>query len=110
MKWSVFLFLSWPLDELGWFTWHESFSLFYSLVSRVASSARAYLLAMASIASDVLGFFMATLQIMVGSLSPFFLEEHDNGLVVDLRDDTPLIAEMLYELSEGLSLLLDDTG
>jgi hypothetical protein len=31
-----------------------------------------------------------------------FLEEHDNGLVVDLWDDIPLIAEMLDELLEGL--------
>jgi hypothetical protein len=39
-----------------------------------------------------------------------FLEEHDNGLVVDLWDGIPLIAETLDELSEGLSLLLDDAG
>jgi hypothetical protein len=51
---SVFLFLSWPLDELGLFMWPDSF--FYSLVSRVASSARMYLLEMVNISSDVLGF------------------------------------------------------
>jgi hypothetical protein len=39
-----------------------------------------------------------------------FLEEHDNGLVIDLSDDIPLIAETLDELSEGLSLLLNDDG
>jgi hypothetical protein len=38
------------------------------------------------------------------------LEEHDNRLVVNLRDDISLIGETLDELSEGLSLLLDDAG
>jgi hypothetical protein len=44
-----------PLDELGWSAWPES-SFFYSLVSRVTSSAWAYLLVVVNIASDVLGF------------------------------------------------------
>jgi hypothetical protein len=43
-----------------------------------------------------------------GSVTKSFLEEHDNWLVIDLRGDIPLIAEMLDELLEGLSLLLDD--
>jgi hypothetical protein len=47
--------LSWPLDELGWSAWPESFSFFYSLLSRVTSSATAYLLVMVNIASDILG-------------------------------------------------------
>jgi hypothetical protein len=68
MEQSAFLFLSWPLDELGWSVWPDSF---YSLVSRVTSSARAYLLTIASIYSDVLGFFMVSLQIKDESLSPF---------------------------------------
>jgi hypothetical protein len=71
MEQSSFLFLLWPLDELGWSTWLESFSFFCSLVSRVASSARAYLLAMVNIASDILGYFLVSLRIRAGSLSPF---------------------------------------
>jgi hypothetical protein len=50
--------------------WHEPFSFFGSLVLRLISSARAYLLKMVNIASDVLGFFMASMQIRDGSLSP----------------------------------------
>jgi hypothetical protein len=38
------------------------------------------------------------------------LEEHNNRLVVDLRDDISLVVESLDELLEGLSLLLDDAG
>jgi hypothetical protein len=71
MEQSSFLFLLWPLDELGWSTWLESFSFFCSLVSRVASSARAYILAMVNIASDILGYFLVSLRIRAGSLSPF---------------------------------------
>jgi hypothetical protein len=43
-------------------------------VSRVASSARVYLLVIASISSDILGFFVESLQIKDESL----LEEHDD--------------------------------
>jgi hypothetical protein len=50
--------------------WPDS-SFFCSLVSRVASSTRAYLLAMANIASNVLEFFMVSFQIKDESLSPF---------------------------------------
>jgi hypothetical protein len=39
-----------------------------------------------------------------------FLEEHNNRLVIDLRDDVSLVAESLDELLEGLSLFLDDAG
>jgi hypothetical protein len=39
-----------------------------------------------------------------------FLEAHDNGLLINLRNDIPLIAEMLDELPEGLSLFLDNAG
>jgi hypothetical protein len=59
-KWYAFLFLSWPLDEPGWLMWPDSFCY---LVSRVASSAKAYLLAIENISSDVLGFFMVSLRI-----------------------------------------------
>jgi hypothetical protein len=45
-----------------------------------------------------------------GSVPELFLEEHDNGLVVNLWDDIPLIAETLDELQEGVSLLLDDVA
>jgi hypothetical protein len=69
MEQSTFLFLSWPLDELDWSVWPDFF--FYSLVSRIASSARAYLLAIANIYSNILGFFMASLRIKDESLSPF---------------------------------------
>jgi hypothetical protein len=65
-----FPLLAWLLDELGWSVWLDS-SFFCSLVSRVASLVRAYLLAMVNIASDVLGFFMVSLRIKDGSLSPF---------------------------------------
>jgi hypothetical protein len=50
--------------------WPDS-SFFCSLVSRVASSTRAYLLAMANIASNVLEFFMVSFQIKDKSLNPF---------------------------------------
>jgi hypothetical protein len=53
--------------------WLDTFSFFYSLVSRVTSSARAYFLAMENIASDVLGVFMASLLIRDRSLSPFLM-------------------------------------
>jgi hypothetical protein len=52
---------------------------------------------------------MASLRIRDGSLSPF-LENKKNRLVVNLWDDISLVAEMLDELPEGLSLLLDDVG
>jgi hypothetical protein len=50
------------------------------LVLGVASSARVYLLVMVNITP--------------------LLEEHDDRLIVDLRDDIPLIAEVLNELPE----------
>jgi hypothetical protein len=68
IEWAAFLFLSWPLDELGWSTSPKNFFFYYSLVSRVASSTRAYLLVIANISSDVLGFFMVSLQIKDESL------------------------------------------
>jgi hypothetical protein len=45
-----------------------------------------------------------------GWIPESLLEEHDNGLVVDLRNDIPLIAKALNELPKGLNLLLDDTN
>jgi hypothetical protein len=47
---------------------------------------------------------MVTLWIRYESL----LEEHNDELVIDLRDDVSLVAEMLDKLLEGLTLLLDD--
>ncbi len=38
------------------------------------------------------------------------LQEHNNGLVIDLQDDISHVVGMLNELLEGLSLLLDDAG
>jgi hypothetical protein len=70
--------------------WPDSFSFFYSLVSRVASSARAYLLAMVNIVSDVLGFFMATLRISDGSLSPFL-----KNITIDLSSTSGMIFLLL---------------
>jgi hypothetical protein len=77
---SAFLFLLWPLDNLGWSSWPNSFSFFCSLVSRVASSAEAYVLAMENISSDVLEFFMVSLRIKDESL----LAEHNKRLVINL--------------------------
>jgi hypothetical protein len=71
--------MSWPLNELGWSAWPDSFSFFCPLVSMVASSARAYLLAMANISYDVLGFFIASFQIKDESLSPFL-----KNMIIDL--------------------------
>jgi hypothetical protein len=86
----AFLFLSWPLDKLGWSAWPESFSFFYSLVSRITSSVRAYLLAMVNIASDVLGFFMASLRIRDGSLSPIL-----KNMIIDLSSTSRKIFLLL---------------
>jgi hypothetical protein len=76
---SNFLFLLWPLDGLGWSVWLNSFSFFYSLVSKVASSTRVYLLVVENISSDVLGFFMASLWIKDESLSPLL-----KSMMIDL--------------------------
>jgi hypothetical protein len=64
---------------------------------------------MASISSDVLGFFTASFWIKEGSLSPF-LKNITNGFVIDLRDDVPLVEEVLNEFLKGFSLLLHDTS
>jgi hypothetical protein len=45
-----------------------------------------------------------------GRVPKSLLEEHDNRLVINLRDDISFVAETLDELPEGLSLLLDDAG
>jgi hypothetical protein len=39
-----------------------------------------------------------------------FLDEHDNGFVINFQDDIPLFAEVLDKYSEGLSLLLYNMG
>jgi hypothetical protein len=73
--------------------WLYSFSFFFfSLVFRVASSPRAYLLAMENIASDVLGFFMVGLWIKDGSLSPFL-----NYITIDLLSTS----KMMFLLSQN---------
>jgi hypothetical protein len=56
---------------------------------------------MANISFDLLGFFMAPKSL---------IEEHNNRLVVVLWDDISLVVEMLDELTEGLTHLLDDAG
>jgi hypothetical protein len=58
------------------FVWPDSFC---SQVSRVASSARAYLLAMANISSGVLGFFIESLWIKDESMCPFL-----KNMIIDL--------------------------
>jgi hypothetical protein len=85
----TFLFLSWPLDELGWSVWPDSFS-FYSLVSRVTSSARVYLLAIANISSDVLRFFMVSLRIREEYLSPFV-----KNMMIDLSSTSEMMFLLL---------------
>jgi hypothetical protein len=75
--------------------WPESFSFFYSLVSRVASSARTYLLAMVNIFYDVLGFFIVSLQIGEGSLSPFL-----KNMMIDLS----LTSAMIFLLLQNHSM------
>jgi hypothetical protein len=62
--------------------------------------------AIANISSDILGFFMASLQINDESL----LEEQVNRFVADLQDDVSLVTKKLDEFPEGLSLLLDNGG
>jgi hypothetical protein len=84
--------LSWPLDVLGWSVWPESFSFFYSLVSRVTSSARVYVLAMVNIASDVLGFSMVSLRIRAGSLRPFL-----KNMTIDLPSTSRMIFLLLQK-------------
>jgi hypothetical protein len=80
------------LDELGWSAWLESFSFFCSLVSRVASLAMAYLLAMVNIASDVLGFFMVSFRIRDGSPSPFL-----KNMIIDLSSTSKMIFLLLQK-------------
>jgi hypothetical protein len=70
----------------------ESFSFFYSLVSRVTSSVRVYLLAMVNIASDVLGFFTVTFQIKAGSLNPFL-----KNITIDLSSTSGMIFLLLQK-------------
>jgi hypothetical protein len=84
--------LSWPLDVLGWSVWPESFSFFYSLVSRVTSSARVYVLAMVNIASDVLGFSMVSFRIRAGSLRPFL-----KNMTIDLSSTSRMIFLLLQK-------------
>jgi hypothetical protein len=57
---------------------------------RVASLSRAYLLAMANIASDVLGFFMVRLCIKDGSLSPFL-----KNITIDLSSTSEMMFLLL---------------
>jgi hypothetical protein len=86
---SAFLFLSWPLDELGWSVWSGSFC---SLVSRVTSSGRAYLLAIASICFEVLRFFMASLRIKDEFLSPFL-----KNMIIDLSSTSGMRLLLLQQ-------------
>jgi hypothetical protein len=56
-----------------------------------------------------LGVFHAEL-VNQGRISESLLEEHDDGLVLDLWDDGPFVTEMLDEFPKGLSLLLHDVS
>jgi hypothetical protein len=74
----------------------------------VTSSGGAYLLAMASISSDVLGFFMASLQIKDESLSPFL-----KNMMMDLSSTSEKMFLLLHKHwmnSRRDSLLLYDVG
>jgi hypothetical protein len=72
--------------------WQESFSFFCSQVSRVVSSARAYLLAMENISFDVLGFFMVSLWIRDWSLSPFL-----KNMTIDMSSTSGMIFLLLQK-------------
>jgi hypothetical protein len=61
-------------------------------VSRVASSARAYLLVMENIASDILEFFMASFQIREESLSPFLKK-----IMIDLSSTSEITFLLLQK-------------
>jgi hypothetical protein len=77
--------------ELGWSMWPDS-SFFYSLVSKVTSSARAYLLAIANISSDILGLFMASLRIKDESLSPFL-----KNMIIDFSSTSEMMILLLQK-------------
>jgi hypothetical protein len=70
--------------------WPDSFSFFYYLVSRVASLARVYLLVIANISFDVLGFFMVSLQIREESLSHFL-----KNMTIDLSSTSRMMFLLL---------------
>jgi hypothetical protein len=92
MKRSTFLFLSWPIDDLGWSMMPDSFSFFYSLLLRVTSSPREYLLAIANISFDVLGFFMVSLQSKDEPLSPFL-----KNMIMDLSSTSGVMFLLLQK-------------
>jgi hypothetical protein len=87
--------MSWLLEELGWSEEPNSLSFFCSLVSRVTSSAIAYLLAIVNISSNV---------------PESLLEEHGDWFFINLRDGVPLVAKLLNKLTEGLSFLPHHAG
>jgi hypothetical protein len=91
MEQSAFLFLSWPLDDLGWSAWSDS-SLFVSLLLWVASSAMAYLLVIANISSDVLEFFVVRLWIKDESLSPFL-----RSMIIDMSSTSEMMFLLLQK-------------
>jgi hypothetical protein len=73
--------------------WLDSFC---SLVLRVTCSARAYLLVIANIYSDVLGFFLVSLRIKDEPLSPFL-----KNIIIDLLSTSgmrSLVAKAMDEL------------
>jgi hypothetical protein len=72
--------------------WPDSFSFFCSLVLRVTSTARAYLLAIANISFDVLGFFMVSLRIKDESLRPFL-----KNMIIDLSSTSGIMFLLLQK-------------
>jgi hypothetical protein len=72
--------------------WLDSFSFFCFLVSRVTSSARVYLLVIANITFDVLGFFMASLRVKDESLSPFL-----KNMIIDLSSTSKITFLLLQK-------------
>jgi hypothetical protein len=79
-----------------------------SLVSRVASSARAYLLVMENICFDVLGFFMASFRIREEFISPLL-----KNIMIDLSSTsriTFLLLQNCWMYSRKDSFLLNNVG
>jgi hypothetical protein len=101
MERSCFLFFSLVLEVLGQSNWLGSSSFLAPLLSRVTSSNRVYLLVMARISSDILGFFHRE-HANQGWLLESLLEEHDDGLVIDLWYNVLFVVETLDEFLEGL--------
>jgi hypothetical protein len=72
--------------------WPDSFS-FCSLVLKVASFARAYLIAMLNISFDILRFSIVSLRIREESMSPFL-----KNMMIDLSSTSGIMFLLLQNL------------